>query len=217
MLHPAPDTLLAQLRWRYAVKKFDPARTITDETWSALEQAAILAPSSFGLQPWRLVVITDPAVKAKLPAVSWNQSQPRDCSHMAVFAARTGINKSDVDRYITRIADVRGLPITHPDLTNFHATMMATINSLPQETADQWCARQCYIALGFLLSACAALAVDACPMEGIKHDEYDTILGLKQRGYHTIVAAAVGYRSADDWLAPLPKVRFATEDIVIRV
>lgn len=95
--------------------------------------------------------------------------------------------------------------------------MMATINSLSPEAADQWCARQCYIALGFLLSACAALAVDACPLEGIQHDEYDAVLNLPQRGYRTIVAAAVGYRAADDWLAPLPKVRFATEDIVIRV
>lgn len=217
MPHTTPDALLAQLRWRYAVNKFDPTRTIPREVWSALEQAAILSPSSFGLQPWKLTVITDPALKARLAAASWNQPQPRDCSHLAVFAARTGINKSDVDRYIARIAHVRALPIDHPDLTNFHATMMATIDALSPQAADEWCARQCYISLGFLLSACAAIAVDACPLEGIQHAEYDALLNLRQRGYRTIVAAAVGYRAHDDWLAPLPKVRFATEDIVIRV
>lgn len=110
MPHTTPDALLAQLRWRYAVAKFDPTRTIPDELWSTLEQAAILAPSSFGLQPWKLVVVTDAAVKARLTALSWNQPQPRDCSHMAVFAARTGINQADVDRCIARTAHVRGLP-----------------------------------------------------------------------------------------------------------
>jgi nitroreductase len=213
----APESLLTQLKWRYAVKKFDPARKVPEATWAALQQATILAPSSFGLQPLRVVVITDQAVKAKLTAASWNQGQPRDCSHMVVFASRVGISKADVDTYIERIARVRGLPTTHPDLVTFAGTMVGTINSLSREAADAWCARQSYISLGFLLASCAALGVDACPMEGIQHKEYDAILGLNQLGYHTTVAAAVGYRASDDWLAPLPKVRTDTKDIVIRV
>jgi nitroreductase len=212
-----PESLLTQLHWRYAVKKFDPSRTVPEHTWSALQQATILAPSSYGLQPFRMVVITDPAVKAKLTAISWNQGQPRDCSHMVVFAARTGIAKADIDTYIARIAHVRGLPTTHPDLVSFAGMMMGTVDSLPREAADAWCARQCYIALGFLLSACAALGVDACPMEGIQHADYDALLDLPAKGYKTTVAAAVGYRAVDDWLAPMKKVRFDARDLVIHV
>ncbi|MFO0833297.1 MAG: NAD(P)H-dependent oxidoreductase [Phycisphaerales bacterium] len=212
-----PEALLEQLRWRYAVKKFDPARSVPEKTWAAIEQATILAPSSFGLQPFRMVVITDPAVKAKLPALSWNQGQPRDCSHMVVFAARTGVDKSDVDAYISRISKVRGVPVDHPDLTTFSATMVNTINGFTPDAANVWCSRQCYIALGFLLSACAALRVDACPMEGIQRDGFDALLGLPARGYRTTVAAAVGYRAPDDWLAPLPKVRMDAAEMVTRM
>lgn len=213
---PIPaESLLAQLKWRYAVKKFDPARTVPEATWNALQQATILAPSSYGLQPLRMVVVTDAAVKAKLSAAAWNQSQPRDCSHMVVFAARVGIDKGDVDAYMQRIARTRGMAVTHPDLVTFAGQIMGTVNSLPREAADAWCARQCYIALGFLLSACAALGVDACPMEGIVHDRFDAILNVK--GYRTTVACAVGYRASDDWLAPLPKVRTEAGEMVIRV
>ena len=212
-----PLALLAQLRWRYAVKKFDPSRRIPEATWAAIEQAAILAPSSYGIQPWKFVVITDPAVKATLPGASWGQAQPRDCSHMVVIAARTGIGKGDIDRYIARIAQVRGMPVDHPDLVTFAGEMMGTVNSLSREAADVWCARQCYIALGFLLSACAALGVDACPMEGIQHAEYDRLLGLEGTGYRAAVGAAVGYRAADDWLAPMAKVRFEASDVVVRM
>ncbi len=213
----APDALLTQLRWRYAVKKFDPTRTVPEATWNALQQATILAPSSYGLQPWRMVVVTDPGVKTRLSAASWDQTQPRDCSHMVVFAARTGINKSDVDAYLARIARARNVAMTDPDLATFGGQMMGTIQSLSREAADAWCARQCYIALGFLLSACAAFGVDACPMEGIVHDKYDGILDLPTRGYKATVAAAVGYRATDDWLAPLAKVRTDPAEIVIRV
>ena len=104
------DTLLGQLQWRYATKAFDPAKKIAAADWAALEEALVLSPSSYGMQPYRFVVITDQATKDKLVSASWNQRQPADCSHYVVFAARTANTETDVDEYLARIAEVRGGP-----------------------------------------------------------------------------------------------------------
>jgi nitroreductase len=211
----SPESLVERLSWRYAVKKFDAARRIPDATFAALEQSLILSPSSYGLQPWRFVVITDPAVKAKLPPISWNQSQPRDCSHMVVIAGRKTITPADVEAYTQRIAQVRGVK---PEvLADYKAMMMGTVTKTPADKLDDWCARQCYIALGFLMSAAAVLGVDACPMEGIVHAEYDKLLGLPEKGYASVVGCALGYRAGDDWLASMKKVRDEAGKLVIRV
>jgi nitroreductase len=209
------ETLLARLGWRYAVKKFDSSRPIPEATWSALERAMMLAPSSYGLQPWRFVVVSDPAVKARLPAVSWNQQQPKDCAKMVVFAARTGIGPSDVQRYVERIIEVRG---SRPEeIAPFRDMMLGTVNGTPAAKLDEWTARQCYIALGFLLESCALLGVDACPMEGIDGAAYDTILGLDGSGFRSVVGCACGYRATDDWLAALPKVRDEADRLFRRI
>lgn len=208
------ESLVAQLQWRYAVKKFDPARKIPEGTWHALEHALMLSPSSYGLQPWRFVVVTDPAIKERLPAISWNQTQPRDCSHLVVFAARRGINAADVERFVNLIVRERAVPADA--LADYKAVMLGTIGSTPPEKLDEWSARQVYIALGVFLTSAAMLGVDACPMEGIQAAAYDTLLGLESTGYRTIVCAAAGYRAPDDWLAPLKKVRFPSEELVLR-
>lgn len=210
-----PDALLKSLEWRYAVKKFDPVRKVPEATWKTLEEAARLAPSSYGLQPYRMLVITDASAKAKLPEITWNQPQPKDCSHFVVFASRVGIGPADVDRYVDLISAVRGVP--KEGLAQFRDMMLGTVKSTPAEKLDDWCARQAYIALGFLLAACAALGVDACPMEGIDAPKYDERFGLPARGYRAVAACAVGYRDRDDWLASLKKVRTQSKDLVIRV
>jgi nitroreductase len=211
------ENVLTQLQWRYAVKKFDSTRKIPDATWGTIEKAMTLAPSSYGLQPWKFVVLTDAGVKAKLPGISWNQNQGKDCSHYVVLASRMGINPDDVKRYVQRICAVRSVPADHADLKSFEGMMLGTVNTLSREAANEWCARQCYIALGFLLSACAMLGVDACPMEGIEKEKFDDLLGLKKLGFATQVGAAVGYRASDDWLAPMPKVRYESKDVVLRI
>ncbi|MDX2148704.1 MAG: NAD(P)H-dependent oxidoreductase [Planctomycetota bacterium] len=209
------ESLLAQLRWRYAVKKFDPSKKIPEATWAALEQSLVLSPSSYGLQPWRFVVITDPAVKSKLPAISWNQGQPRDCSHMVVLAARVGFSAKDVDEYVQRIVEVRGTPAEM--LKDFRGMMLGSVNSMSREQLDVWTAHQVYIALGFVMSAAAMLGVDACPMEGIERAKYDELLGLPAKGYTSVVGCALGYRASDDWLAGMAKVRAKPEDVVLRI
>src|SRR3954452_8450367 len=104
----SPPSVLAQLQWRYATKKFEPARIIPPDVWNVLEQSLVLTPSSYGLQPWKFFVVTDPVVKAKLPALSWGQTQPKDCSHMVVLALRANLAEADIDRYLRRIGEVRG-------------------------------------------------------------------------------------------------------------
>lgn len=209
-----PETVVAQLRWRYATKKFDPNRIIPPETWSALEQALVLTPSSYGLQPWKFFVVTDPEIKAQLPEHSWRQSQPKDCSHMVVLALKADLNEADVDRYVARIAEVRG---QKPEsLAGYKKVMMGSINDPPFDIND-WSARQVYIALGQFMACAAIVGVDTCPMEGIDPLKYDEILGIAAQGYRTVVGCAAGYRSVDDKSASTPKVRFKTEDVVQRI
>lgn len=209
----APDTLLENLSWRYAVKKFDPSKAIPADTWNALERAALLAPSSYGLQPWRFVVVRDPALRVKLREVSWNQPQITDASHLLVLARKATMTPADVDRYVDRIVEVRGGD--RAALADFRGMMLGTVTS-PTFNADVWTARQVYIALGFFLASAAQLGVDACPMEGFDAEAYDRILNLPAQGYKATVVATAGYRASDDWLAGLAKVRFPAEQVFDR-
>lgn len=208
-----PNQLLEHLNWRYAVKRFDPTRRIDGATWQALEQALILSPSSYGLQPWKFIVISDEATKEKLPAISWNQSQPRDCSHMVVFAARESLDAEYVDGYMQHTIKVRGLP---PDsMSGYRNILVSTIERM--ESHLEWNTRQVYIALGQLMVAAAMLEIDTCAMEGIQYDAYDELLGLKKLGYRTVVGCAVGYRHPEDLQASAAKVRFDADTIIHRI
>jgi nitroreductase len=209
----SPAELLSALHWRYAAKKFDPAKPIPAATWQALEQALVLAPSSIGLQPWKFVVVTDPAVKAALAAASFRQAQPADCSHFVVFAVRRGIDAAHVDRFIARMAEVR--KVTVESLAKFRAMTLGNLEkSRAEGKLDQWQEHQVYIALGQFMACAAVLGVDTCPMEGIEPEKFDAILGLDGTGYATVVACAAGYRLPGDKYAVFPKVRFRTEDVV---
>lgn len=214
-LKPVPDeVVLRQLRWRYATKKFDPTRKIVAEDWRSLEQALVHSPSSFGLQPWKFFVVTDPDLKEKLKTASWNQSQITDASHLVVFATKKNLGAADVDRYLARIAEVRSVPLE--SLDGFKKMLLGSLNR-PVEEVNAWATWQLYIALGFFLSAAAMLGIDACPMEGFQPEQYDAILGLRQMGYGATVLATAGYRAADDPYIKLPKVRFKPEDVVVHL
>lgn len=211
----APADLLAQLQWRYATKKFDPSRTIPPTVWSAVEQSLVLTPSSFGLQPWKFVVVTDPEIRRQLVPASWGQTQPVDCSHFVVLATRVGLTVSDVDRFLERTVEVRGGTVEA--LGGYRKVVLGFIEKATvQGWVDSWAQWQAYIALGSLMTSAAVLGVDACPMEGIEPGRYDEILGLPALGYRTRVACALGYRAADDKYAALPKVRFPAEDLILR-
>ena len=209
------EALLESLQWRYATKMFDPAREIPGDVWETLEQSLVLTPSSYGLQPWRFVVVTDPDLKARLAAQSWRQSQPADCSHFVVFAAREKVDERDIDRFLERVVEVRGGSLDA--LAGFRRVMVGDVVSGGRSRESfEWATRQAYIALGQFMAAAALLGVDACPMEGIVPAEFDRLLGLEGSGYRTVVACAAGYRAAGDKYAVLPKVRFPRTEVVIR-
>lgn len=210
------ETLLQQLHWRYAVKKFDPVRKISADDWQTLEQALVLTPSSFGLQPWKFVVITDQVTKEKLVPASWNQRQVADASHVVVFAVRKPLTESDVDRYIALTAEIRGVAVE--SLAGFKKMMMGSLVPPPSGfDISHWAALQAYIALGNFMTSAAMLGIDTCPMEGIVPAKYDELLGLPQEGYGAVVVGVAGYRAADDKYASLPKVRFPVTDVVRHV
>ncbi|GIW97255.1 MAG: NAD(P)H-dependent oxidoreductase [Pirellulaceae bacterium] len=209
----APEQLIEQLEWRYAVKRFDPDRRIDEATWAALERCLILTPSSYGLQPWRFIVITDPDVKAQLPALSWGQKQPQDCSHMVVLAARKTMDAEYIQRYMQSVVQTRELP---PDaMQGYQRVLVSTVEKIDSHL--DWNARQVYIALGQLMVGAAMLGVDTCPMEGIDPAGYDRLLGLAETDYTTVVGCAVGYRHPDDAQANAAKVRFSADELITRI
>ena len=173
----------------------------------------MLTPSSYGLQPYQFLIVQDPEKRAALLPHSWGQKQVVDCSHFVVFTARTEMKEADVTKLIACISAVRGIPA---ESLNFYRDMMLgdVVNGPRGKIAHEWAARQAYIALGNLMTAAAVLGVDACPMEGLAPAEYDRILSLHGTGYATVVACALGYRAAGDKYASLPKVRYATTDLV---
>jgi len=211
----APDTVLNQLRWRYATKKFDPTRKVPTDVWSKLEQAVVLAPSSYGLQPWKFIVVTNPEVRKQLHPASYNQPQILDASQLVVFAAKNPPTPADVELHIARTAQVRGLKTEV--LEDYKKRMLGSLSHMTEADAFTWAARQCYIALGVFLSSAALFGVDACPMEGFQAAKYDEILGLKTKGLGSVVIATAGYRAGDDPAATLTKSRFDVNDVIERV
>jgi nitroreductase len=213
MSNTTNEQLLGALNWRYATKVFDAAKKIPVATWKALEQALVLTPTSYGLQPYKFLVVQDADKRGQLLLHSWNQKQVVDCSHFVVFTARTEMTEADVDKLIKRTTDVRKLPVDA--LAAYRGMMLGDIVNGPRgKKAHEWASRQAYIALGNLMTSAAMLGVDACPMEGLNPAEYDRILGLAGSGYATVVACALGYRAAADKYASLPKVRFDTSELV---
>jgi nitroreductase len=211
----SPDTVLGQFRWRYATKKFDPAKKIAPEVWAKLEQAVVLSPSSYGLQPWKFVVVTDPEVRRRLHPVSYNQAQILDASHLVVFAAKNPPTPADVERHVARTAQVRG--VSPESLDGLKKAILGSLSRMTAADAHAWAARQTYIALGVFLSACAMAGVDACPMEGFQPEKYDEILGLKEKGLGSVALATAGYRLPDDPATKLVKSRFEVDDVIEQV
>ena len=208
-----PEQIIQRLNWRYATKKFDPKQKISDDDWYALEQSLVLAPSSFGQQPWKFFVIRNPQLRQQLQKHAWDQSQVADASHLVVLAIKQDIDTDDVDRYVDRVAQVRDTP--KDKLSGLEKTVKGFLKDPPFPLhIDAWSTRQVYLALGFLLYSAALLGIDACPMEGFVPAEYDDILGLKDRGYAAKVLCALGYRSEEDKLAEQKKVRYETEEVV---
>ncbi len=207
------SAFLDALQWRYATKKFDPSKKLSDAQLDALLAELRLAPSSYGLQPYKFLVISDPALRAKLREASWGQPQITEASHLVVMCARTDLGPAYVDEYLKLIADERGVPAD--SLNGFREILVGFAQNMSQETILTWAKKQVYIALGVLLSAAALAKVDACPMEGFEPAKYDEILGLKAMNLTSTVVCPLGFRSADDAHASMKKVRFPASELFV--
>lgn len=204
--------LLGALNWRYATKSFDAAKKLPATVLEALLGALVLAPSSFGLQPWKFIVVEDLELRAKLRAESWNQTQVTDASQLIVFTARETLDAGDIDEHLAHTAAVRGIEAA--TLAPLRQMMTGFTAGRPDEDLFAWNGRQVYIALGQLMTSAALLGVDSCPLEGISTAGYDQVLGLAGSGYRTVCACALGYRADDDKYAATPKVRYPRERVV---
>jgi nitroreductase len=211
-----PDQLMTALNWRYATKAFDPSKKIAPDLWEKLEDTLVLSPSSFGLQPYKFLVINDAAKREELMGYAWGQRQVVDASHFVVFAGRTSATEDEINEFLELTASARNDPKASLD---GYAGMIRgfLLNDDFKAFAPHWTARQAYIALGNLLTSAALLGVDACPMEGLDPAKFTEALGLADEGYAALVGCALGYRSADDKYASLPKVRFDKSKLVQHV
>ena len=207
--------LLEQLNWRYAVKEFDPTKKISSADWATLETVLQLTPSSAGLQPWKFIVVTDPAVRAKLVPASYGQEKVTTASHLVVFAAKNNLSEADVDAHLQNVAKTQGVPVE--SLAQFRGMLVGLVKSMDETARNAFAQNQVFIALGNFLTSAALLGIDACPMGGFDHAQYDEILGLKAQGFTSAVIATVGYRSAADKYASTPKVRFPKEQIFLTI
>ena len=213
--HLNNEAILEQLNWRYATKSYDATKKISVEDWETLETALTLAPSSFGIQPYKFIVVTDQEMKEKLRPAAYGQPQITDSSHLVVFTYKKVLTDADIKHFVDRISEVRGVP--RETLTDYENTMKgAAKKAVNGGYVETWNSRQTYLALGFLLETAAIMGIDATPMEGFDSAQFNEILGLTD--YSAVVLAAVGYRNAEsDWLANLPKVRFPKDELIVRI
>lgn len=202
---------LDSLNWRYATKKFDPSKSLADEDLDYIKEAMRLSASSYGLQPYKVLIIKDPEIRAKLKPASWNQTQITDASYLVVIANQTAFGDELVDNYIDNLVETRG--ISKEDVQGYADFMKNTLGGFPEEIKAQWTAKQSYIVLGNLMSAAAERRVDACPMEGFDPAQYNEILGLNEQNLNAAVVATIGYRSQEDATQHYKKVRKSNEDL----
>ena len=206
---------LEVLNWRYATKKFDPAGIVPDEELSDLLDAVRLSPSSYGLQPYKVLVIRDEEIRERLRPACWDQSQITDASHVLVLASKTDFSEDLIDSYVDEVSATRG--VSRENLNGYADFMKSKLLHLPSETKAEWTARQAYIALGNLLSAAAVLKIDACPMEGFDPQQVDEILDLKKEGLTASVIVPIGYRSDKDPSRLNKKVRRPESELFVHI
>lgn len=192
------------LNWRYATKRMN-GEEVPQEKLERILDAIQLAPTSMGLQPFKILVITDPDLKERIKPIAFNQNQITESSHLLVFAAWDSISDEQIDDYVELTSEERDL--SEEELQPLRDMLEGTAKKSDEEIHN-WSARQSYIALGFGLAAAAVEEVDASPMEGFNPDELDDLLGLREEGLKSISLMALGFRDEEnDWLAPMKKVR----------
>lgn len=199
--------------WRYATKKFDATKKISEHDLEILKEAIRLSSSSYGLQPYKVIIVENPELRAKIQPVAWGQTQIVDASHLFIFANIINLGDKEINKYISSIAETRGIPAEN--LEGYGDFMKSKITSLPLDVKNNWTSKQTYLALGNLLNAAAELQIDTTPMEGFEAEKVNKILGLNELGLNASLIAAVGYRHEEDLTQHHAKVRKSKKELFI--
>lgn len=207
------STFLENQNWRYATKKFDASKKISTEDLNTLKEAIRLSSSSYGLQPYKVIIVENPELRAKIQPAAWGQPQIVDASHLIVFANRTTINDTEIDSFFDKISKTREIPLEA--LSGYQGFMKGKINELSEDAQNIWNSKQTYLALGNLLNAAAELKIDVTPMEGFDPAQVNEILGLNELGLNASLMATVGYRHEEDATQYQKKVRKSNEELFI--
>ena len=208
--------LLEKLNWRYATKKMDPSKTVPEDKVERIVEAARLAPTSSGLQPFEVFVVTNPEVRAKIREIAWNQAQVTDGSHLLVFAAWDNYTAERINEMFDLVNEERNF--TNEGWENYRQMLLNTYPARDAQVNFEHAARQAYIAFGLSIAQAAFEGVDATPMEGFDPAKLDEILGLREKGLRSVTILPLGYRQAEgDWLVNLKKVRRARDKFVTEI
>ncbi|WP_405292309.1 NAD(P)H-dependent oxidoreductase [Algibacter sp. Ld11] len=203
--------LINNLNWRYAVKQFDPSKKVSNEDIELIKEAIRLSPSSFGLQPYKVFIIENEALKEKLKPAAWGQAQITDASHLFVFCSYQDLKEIHVDELFELKSKAYNKDIS--ELESYVSFIKGSVAKKLPEIRRVWNSRQAYIGLSNLVNACAELKIDACPMEGFDPNAVGELLDLDSKGLDAVVLAAVGYRSSEDKNQHFPKVRKSKETL----
>jgi len=207
------STFIESQNWRYATKKFDASKKISEADLDQLKEAIRLSTSSYGLQPYKIIVVENPDLRAQIQTAAWGQSQIVDASHLLIFANQINFGDTEIEAYAKNTAETRGLPLE--SVTGFADFMKSKISTLPEDIKNIWSAKQTYLALGNLLNAAAHLKIDATPMEGFIPEKVNEILGLTELSLNACLIATIGYRHEEDALQYLKKVRKPNTELFI--
>ncbi|PQJ69586.1 NAD(P)H-dependent oxidoreductase [Polaribacter butkevichii] len=207
--------IIDSLKWRYAVKKFDSEKQLSEKQINTLKEAFNLTATSYGLQPLKLIVIKNKEIQKELVTHSWNQNQILEASHVLVICIPINYTNTEVEKYFSLLKKIRNTPdaIIKP----FKDFLTADIERKTQEELTLWNKNQAYIALGNLMTVCAVEKIDACPMEGFIPEKYDEVLKLEAQNLKSVLVLPVGFRADDCYMKDLTKVRKETQDIVIEI
>jgi nitroreductase len=207
------SNFLNNQNWRYATKKFDASKKISTEDFNILKEAIRLSSSSYGLQPYKVIIVENPELRSQLQPAAWGQSQIVDASHLFVFANETNLGEESVDDLLKLTSEIRNTPME--TLAGYGNFMKSTIAKLSTEAKNIWTAKQTYLALGNLLNAAAELKIDITPMEGFDPNQVNEILGLNSLNLNAALMATAGYRHEEDATQFYKKVRKSNEDLFI--
>jgi len=202
-------------KWRYATKKFDASKKVSESDLDTLKEAIQLSASSYGLQPYKVIFVDSPELRSQLQPAAWGQSQIVDASHLIVFANITNIGNTEIDEYFKNLTETRGIPMEA--VQGYTDFMKSKITSLPLEVRNTWTSKQTYLALGNLLNAAAELNIDVTPMEGFDPAQFNEILGLDKLGLNASLVATIGYRHAEDDTQHYAKVRKSGEELFLNL